>query len=119
MAGDSTGMSACPWADAGQPQEVTSDRENQAWAARWWHEDEGDTFSVCLEPMGWPRAAAGCEHVQEGVFAFGTGIATGDRVPVPPLTSCGALGKLHSSSALHFLVGKAGIIAACSSEGYW
>lgn len=34
--------------------------------------------------------------------ASGTGRAPGDRVPVPPLARCGALGKLCNFSVLSF-----------------
>lgn len=77
-------------------------------------------FSVCLELVGWPRAAA-AESVQalEGGFAYGTGSAQGMESGFPQLLAIGSWANDMTLLCFHFLIPKAGIIAECSSENYW
>ena len=77
-------------------------------------------FSVCLELVGWPRAAA-AETVQalEGGFAYGTGSAQGMESGFPQLLAIGSWANYMTLLCFHFLIPKAGIIAECSSENYW
>lgn len=48
------------------------------------------------------QVADDCTRVSACSWAYGTGLGSGDGVRVSPVTSYGALGKLHDSSLLSF-----------------